>query len=51
MMAIDTLPGDREIELKFVTPTENVIGRVVSAITLLAVAGLMVWSLRRERAT
>jgi hypothetical protein len=51
MMAIDAPPGDREIELAFVTPAENMIGRVVSAITLLVVAGLMVWGLRRERAT
>jgi hypothetical protein len=40
-MVIDAPPGDREIELDFVTPLENQIGRVVTGITLLSLVGLL----------
>jgi hypothetical protein len=49
MMAIDTLPGDREILLEFVKPAENVVGQLVSALTLLAVLALLWIGARRER--
>ncbi|HJZ96492.1 MAG TPA: hypothetical protein VKE70_08290 [Candidatus Solibacter sp.] len=50
MIAIDVPAGDRKIDLVFVPPMENLIGRLVSAITLLAVVALLVWGLRKERA-
>jgi len=50
MMAIDAPAGDREIELAFVTPTENVIGRVVTVLTLLAIIALLAVGLRRKQA-
>jgi hypothetical protein len=49
MMAIDAPPGDRQIELAFVTPTENVVGRLVAALTLLAVLALLGLGALRER--
>jgi hypothetical protein len=39
-MLIDAPPGDREIELEFVTPLENQVGRVVTGFTLVGLAGL-----------
>jgi hypothetical protein len=51
MMAIDAPPGDRQIELAFVTPTENVVGRLVAALTLLAVLALLGLGALRERTT
>jgi hypothetical protein len=50
MMAIDAPPGDREIQLAFVTPTENTIGRIVTVLTLLAVLALLGLGVRQERA-
>jgi hypothetical protein len=50
MMAIDAPPGDRDILLTFVTPVENLMGRGVSGITLLAVLALLFMGARRERA-
>jgi uncharacterized membrane protein YfhO len=50
MMAIDAPPGDREIQLAFVTPTENTVGRVVTVLTLLAVLALLGLGARQERA-
>jgi hypothetical protein len=49
MMAIDAPPGNRDILLTFVTPTENVVGRAVAVITLLAVVSLIALGVRRER--
>ena len=48
-MAVDAPPGDQEIRLAFVTPLENQVGRVVTAISLIAVIGLVVLGIRRER--
>jgi hypothetical protein len=39
-MLIDAPAGDREIELEFVTPLENKVGRVLSGLTLAGLAGL-----------
>ena len=41
-MLIDPLPGDREIRLAFVTPLENQVGRVVTALAALATLALIV---------
>jgi hypothetical protein len=49
MMAIDAPPGDRDIHLTFVTPTENVVGRVLTTLTLLAVLALLWIGARQER--
>ena len=48
-MAIDAPPGDREISVVFVTPLENQVGRVETAIGLMAVVTLVVLGIRRER--
>jgi uncharacterized membrane protein YfhO len=40
-MVIDAQPGDQEFELAFVTPLENQVGRVVTVLTLLIIAGLL----------
>jgi len=46
-MVVDAPPGNREILLRFVTPLENQIGRLLTGISLL----LLVWLfVRRERA-
>jgi Bacterial membrane protein YfhO len=50
MMAIDAPAGDHEIELAFVTPLENIVGRIVTVLTLLAMVALIVMGLRREQA-
>ncbi len=48
LMVIDAPPGDQEISLAFVTPLENQVGRVVTLLTLLAIAGaVLVVGLRR----
>ncbi|HLK62301.1 MAG TPA: hypothetical protein VKU19_02590 [Bryobacteraceae bacterium] len=49
MMAIDPPPGDQQIEVAFVTPLENQIGRVVTVITVLIILGLIFISIREER--
>lgn len=49
MMAIDAPPGDREIAIAFVTPLENRVGRVVTAIALLAILALLWMGVRTER--
>jgi uncharacterized membrane protein YfhO len=48
-MIVDAPPGDREIELQFVTPLENHVGRVVTALTVLGLVGLMWWGRREKR--
>jgi uncharacterized membrane protein YfhO len=48
-MVVDAPPGDQEIRLAFVTPLENRIGRLVTLTTFLALAGLVVFSVRWER--
>jgi hypothetical protein len=48
MMVIEAPAGDREIELEFVTPLENRVGRVVTGVTVLGLVG-MVWVGRRRR--
>lgn len=47
-MRIDLPPGRHHIEMQFVTPLENTVGRWITAASLLAAIGLC---LRRERAT
>ncbi len=49
MMAIDPPPGDREIAIAFLTPLENRIGRVVTALTLLVILLLIAFGIREER--
>jgi hypothetical protein len=49
MMVIDAPPGDHEIAVAFVTPLENIVGRVVTVLTLLAIAALLGLGLRKER--
>jgi hypothetical protein len=49
MIAIDAPPGDDEILLTFVMPTENYVGRVVAVLTMLAVMALLVLGARQER--
>ncbi len=48
-MAVEAPPGDREISLAFVTPLENIVGRVVTVVTLLVILTLIGLSLRQER--
>jgi hypothetical protein len=48
MMVIEAPAGEREIELEFVTPLENRVGRVVTGMTVLGLIG-MVWVGRRRR--
>ena len=40
-MAIDAPPGHDDIHLAFVTPLENQVGRVLSAISFMAILGLI----------
>ncbi|PWU05076.1 MAG: hypothetical protein C5B51_15450 [Terriglobia bacterium] len=40
LMALDAPPGEQEIQLRFVTPLENQVGRAVTAVSLLAVLAL-----------
>jgi hypothetical protein len=53
-MVIDAPPGQREIELQFVTPLENIAGRIVTGVTMIAVIALLaldaLWKLRRGKA-
>ncbi|MEO8594025.1 MAG: hypothetical protein ABI759_11950 [Candidatus Solibacter sp.] len=49
MMLLDPPPGEHEIVLTFETPLENLIGRLVTLLTLAAVAALFVVGYRRER--
>lgn len=46
-MVIDAPPGDREIELEFVTPLENVVGRGVTGLTVVGLIGLLWWGRRQ----
>jgi D-alanine-D-alanine ligase-like ATP-grasp enzyme len=41
--------GEHEISLAFLTPFENKVGRVVTLISVLAIATLFWFGLRRER--
>ena len=50
-MLLDVPPGDHDLVLEFVTPLENTIGRVVTLLTLAAMAAMIVIDLRRERTT
>lgn len=49
MMLIDAPPGEHEIELTFVTPLENRIGRALTALTAAAILVLLWFGLRMER--
>jgi hypothetical protein len=49
MMVVDAPPGEREIELAFVTPAENRAGRILTALTALLVLGLSWLGMRAER--
>ena len=42
-------PGDREIELEFVTPLENRVGRLLTLLTIVILLGLTALGLREER--
>jgi hypothetical protein len=48
-MLIDTPPGDQQIRLEFATPLENLIGRVVTLATLLALLLLVFMGRRWEK--
>jgi hypothetical protein len=48
-MVLDPPPGDREIDLAFLTPLENQVGRVVTVLSLLAIAALAWMGIRAER--
>jgi hypothetical protein len=48
-MVVDAPPGDREIRLAFVTPLENLIGRIATLATFLVLFVLVVFSVRWER--
>ncbi|MBZ5727959.1 MAG: hypothetical protein LAP87_23570 [Acidobacteriia bacterium] len=47
-MAMDPAPGAQEIALAFLTPFENQVGRVLSAIAILVVIALIALGVRRE---
>jgi uncharacterized membrane protein YfhO len=47
-MAIDAPSGSQDITLAFVTPLENQAGRVLTAISGLAILGLLGWGIREE---
>ena len=47
-MAIDAPPGEQEIRLAFLTPLENKVGRAVTALSVIAMALLIVLGIRRE---
>jgi hypothetical protein len=49
MMAIDAPPGDQEIAIAFVTPLENRVGRVLTALTILVILALLVLGIREGR--
>lgn len=46
LMVIDAPPGEHEIHLTFPTPTENKVGRVLTALTALLLAAMVI---RRQR--
>jgi hypothetical protein len=47
-MAVDPPAGNQEIRLAFVTPLENQVGRVVTILSMIAVALLIVAGIRRD---
>jgi uncharacterized membrane protein YfhO len=49
MMVIDAPPGDHDISLAFLTPMENKVGQVVTLFSVLTIAMLFWFGLRRER--
>jgi len=50
LMVVNAPPGRQEVRLEFVTPLENQIGRIVTLLSLLVLAALAIFGLRRERA-
>ena len=48
MMVVDAPPGDHDIRLEFPTPLSNIVGRGVTALSVLAAAAL-IWMSRRQR--
>ncbi|HWC99801.1 MAG TPA: hypothetical protein VG456_23735 [Candidatus Sulfopaludibacter sp.] len=48
-MAVDAPAGDEEISLAFVTPLENVVGRIVTVLTLLVILAMIGFSVIRRR--
>jgi len=46
---VEAPPGDQEISLAFVTPLENLVGRVVSLLAWAAAAVLVWLGMRQER--
>jgi hypothetical protein len=49
LIAIEAPPGDQEISLAFVTPTENQVGCVVTGLALAAILALLWLGIRQER--
>jgi hypothetical protein len=48
-MVVEAPPGEGEISMRFVTPLENRVGSVVTALTLAAILVLIVYGFRAER--
>jgi hypothetical protein len=48
-MVIDAPAGDRDVTLAFVTPLENQVGRVLSAVSILAILALIALGIRGKR--
>jgi hypothetical protein len=40
-LLVDTGPGDKLVELRFTVPVENQVGRAITVLTVLAIAGLL----------
>jgi uncharacterized membrane protein YfhO len=49
MMVIDAPPGDADIQVAFVTPLENQVGRILTAITVLLLLVMLAAGIRAER--
>jgi len=49
MMVVDAPPGDKDISLAFVTPLENIVGRIVTVLTIMALLALAFIGIRAER--
>lgn len=48
-MAIDAPPGGADVALAFVTPLENQVGRILTAISGMTILGLFGWGIHEER--
>jgi hypothetical protein len=47
-LLVDTGPGDKLVELRFTVPIENQVGRAITVLTILAIAGLLFAGRRRK---